>query len=148
MEIKIKDENNKAEEVKVSVSKTYKGNKESDEVATCSSNVGRELGEELTEEEIELKLKCELKSEEKKPIEEIRELLVPIAVHEAKSAFYKLKLAKVVVFEGGKIAVKGAVIATNSAKIAGSKIQTMAKKHKENKKKRGDKIEKDQIKSD
>ena len=135
MEIKINDENNKTEKIEVSVSKTYNEKLEKEE-ATCKSHVGREVGEEIPLEEVE----CE--SKEKKVVEEIRELLVPIAVHEAKSAFYKLKLAKVVVLEGGKIAAKGAVIAANGAKFAGGKIQTAAKKHKENKEKKGGKNEK------
>lgn len=143
MEIKIKDENNKAEEIKVSVSKTYNENLKKDELANCNNHVGRELGEELTEEELELDLKCkaetEIDTEQKKPMEEIRELLVPIAVHEAKSAFYKLKLAKVVAVEGGKIAAKGAVVAAKGAKVAGEKIQTLAENHKSNKKKKKEK---------
>lgn len=142
MEIKINDENNKAEKIEVSVSKTYKEKLEKDEVTNCNSHIGREVGEEVTKEELELELEC--KSKEKKPMEEIRELLVPIAVHEAKSAFYKLKLAKVVVIEGGKIAAKGAVIAAKGAKVAGGKIQTMAENHKKNKKQKGGKNEKNQ----
>jgi len=138
MEIKINDEDNKAEKIEVSVLKTYKEKIEKDEVESCNSHIGREVGEDVTE----LELEC--KSKEKKPMQEIRELLVPIAVHEAKSAFYKLKLAKVVVVEGGKIATKGAVIAAKGAKAASGKIQTMAENHKKNKKKKGGRNEKNQ----
>lgn len=153
MEIKIKDENNKAEEIKVSVSKTYNEKLEKEETS-CSFHVGRELGEELTEEELEVKLKCDLESKDeavdkiegKKPMEEIRELLVPIAVHEAKSAFYKLKLAKVVAVEGGKIALKGANVAAKGAKIASERLQVMAENHKKNKKEKGGKNEKTKAK--
>lgn len=38
--------------------------------------------------------------------EEIAELLKPIAIHEAKSAFYKAKLAKVVLSKGATVAAK------------------------------------------
>lgn len=136
MEIKINSESNEAEKIEVSVSQKYKDKLSKNDLTNCTSNIGREVGEEIILEES----KCD--SKEKTPMKEIRELLVPIAVHEAKGAFYKLKLAKVVVHEGGKIAAKGAVIAAKGAKFAGGKIQTMAKNHKENKKNKGGKDEK------
>ena len=41
--------------------------------------------------------------------EEMKELLVPIGVHEAKSAYYKLKLAKYLIVKSGYLLKKTAV---------------------------------------
>jgi len=146
MVIKINGENNEAEKIEVSVPKTYKEKIRIVKGTNYNSHIGREVGEELIENEldIELELEKECKSKRGNPMKEIRALLVPIAVHESKSAFYKLKLAKVVAVEGGKIATKGAVTVVKGAKVAGGKIQTMLEKHKNNKKKKGGKNEKNQ----
>lgn len=48
----------------------------------------------------------EKKEKAKTTKEEIAELLKPIAIHEAKSAFYKAKLVKVVVAKGAEVAAK------------------------------------------
>lgn len=144
MKIKIKDESNKSEKIEVRISKIY-DEKIKKEKSTCSDHVGLELGEEV----IDTKAKVEDKSDKKKAIEEIRELLIPLAIYEAKSTFYKIKIAKVVAIKGSKLAVKGAVlagkgavIAIDGAKIAGGKIQTISKNHKQNKNDKGGKNEK------
>ncbi len=59
-----------------------------------------------TKKNIEIKEQIDDKQELKEESsfkEELKELAIPIGMHEAMSAFYKIKLIKHVVFKGGKI---------------------------------------------
>lgn len=68
---------------------------------TSSKDLGSEANEELDEPKT-----AESKVKPKTTKDEIAELLKPIAIHEAKSAFYKAKLAKVVLSKGATVAAK------------------------------------------
>ncbi len=131
MKIDITNKSDLEEEIKVKISKDDKKSYKK----AINNSIGRELGEELIDT-VEDGACNKSESDHKKPAEEIKDLLVPLAIYEAKSAFYKLKIAKVVAFEGAKLAKKGAITAAKGAKIASSRVNTMVKNHKEKKENR------------